>query len=316
MLPDLDALLTADAAAAERFFAGVDPEQLVAAVAATSDADLAALLDREEVRRAAVGGILSRLHEYSLEERRTGLAGVARFDLDHRGEVAERHALAFRDGAMTVRRDVAADAAADVVLRTSVLRFVRLVSGERNAGLDYLAGQLDIEGDAGLALGLGGIFLVPGSKDVAVDPTRLDPVDVARVLGTAPRDHLGRVMRSGFRPVVLGEIFRRMPEFVNQDRARGVSLRVGFRLTGDPTGDVERYVVELADGTATVTRGDAGGPRGSREATVTCEGHDFLLLVTGHLNPVVGVLKGQLKVKGDRGRALKLAAVMDIPQAG
>jgi hypothetical protein len=29
---------------------------------------------------------------------------------------------------------------------------------------------------------------------------------------------------------------------------------------------------------------------------------------------VTGVLKGQLKVKGDKAKALKLASVMDIPQ--
>lgn len=35
-----------------------------------------------------------------------------------------------------------------MVLRTSILRFVRLVSGQHNAGREYLSGRLDIEGDA------------------------------------------------------------------------------------------------------------------------------------------------------------------------
>ncbi len=198
------------------------------------------------------------------------------------------------------------------LLRTSLLRFVRLVSGELNAGLAYLSGKLDIEGEADLALAVGGIFRVPGSGSVAVDPRLLDPVDVATALGEVKGDHLRKVMRSGFRPVVLGEIFRRLPDFVSPERARGVRLCVGFRLTGNPDGEVERYVVEVVDGVATVTEGDPGG---DRDATVSCEGHDFLRLVTGHLSPVVGVLKGQLKVKGDRTKALKLASVMDIPSA-
>jgi putative sterol carrier protein len=48
---------------------------------------------------------------------------------------------------------------------------------------------------------------------------------------------------------------------------------------------------------------------------VTCEGHDFLRLATGHLNPVYGVLRGHLKVKGDQTKALQLSSVLDIPQA-
>ena len=48
---------------------------------------------------------------------------------------------------------------------------------------------------------------------------------------------------------------------------------------------------------------------------MTCEGHDYLRLATGHLNPVTGVLKGQLKVKGDKAKALQLSTVINIPRA-
>ena len=310
---DLTVLRTADAGAAARFFAEVDAEELVAAVAATSDDDLLDLVKRDEVRPAAVTGILSRLHEYAVADRMAGIEGVVRFDLERRGTLLERHALRFTGGTLTALPAIGDDAPADVVLRTSILRFVRLVSGELNAGLAYLSGKLDIEGDADLALAVGGIFRVPGSGSVAVDPRLLDPVDVARALGEVKGDHLRKVMRSGFRPVVLDEIFRRLPDFVNRDKARGVDLCVGFRLAGNPSGEVERYVVDLREGVATVRAGDEGG---ERDATVSCEGHDFLKLVTGHLSPVAGVLKGQLKVKGDKAKALKLASVMDIPTAG
>ena len=310
--PDLEQLRTADPGEAATFFADVDPELLVQAVAAASDADLLALIDRDEIRSAAVAGILSRLHEFSLAERVSRLRGVVRFDLHQHDKVLERHALAFDDGIMEPRLDVD-EVPADVVLRTSVLTFVRLVSGERNAGLEYLAGRLDIEGDAELALGLGGIFRVPGTDAVAVDPTALDPVDVATALKGVKGDHLAKVMHSGFRDVVLGEIFRRLPEFVDEKKSAKVQLRIGFRLTGAPSGEVERYVVEVDRGTATVTPGDQGSDH--RDATVTCEGHDFLRLATGHLSPIAGVLRGQLKVKGDRAKALQLSSVIDIPQS-
>jgi putative sterol carrier protein len=312
-LTDLAVLHDADETRVRRLFAETRPEDLVAAIRATPDDALLALIGRDEVRSAAVEGILARLHEYAVPERLSGLRGVVRFDLVRRGTVLERHGLAFADGSMIPRIGIGAEEPVDVVLTTSLLRFVRLVSGERNAGLEYLAGTLDIDGDADLALGIGGLFRVPGTGEVAVDPTLLDPVEVATVLGTVPPAHLRKVMRSGFRHVVLGEIFRRLPEFVNERKARGVDLTVGFRLLGNPDGDVERYVVRVRDGVATVETGDAGG---ERDATVTCEGHDYVRLATGHLNPVIGVLKGQLKVKGDKGRALQLSSIIDIPSAG
>jgi putative sterol carrier protein len=61
-----------------------------------------------------------------------------------------------------------------------------------------------------------------------------------------------------------------------------------------------------------VSEGDEGDE--DRDATLTCEGHDYLRLATGHLNPVTGVLKGQLKVKGDRAKALQLSSVINIPR--
>jgi len=313
----LDALRTADADAAAAFFSDIDPERLVADVARLSDEELLVLIGRDEVRPAAVAGILGRLHEYAIPERVAALEGVVRFDLERRGTLLERHALAFGDGQMRALPG-GGDRDADVVLTTSVLRFVRLVSGERNAGLEYLSGKLDIDGDADLALEVGGIFRVPGTGQVAVDPRLLDPVDVATALGEVKGDHLKKVMRSGFRPVVLGEIFRRLPDFVNPQKAASLRLCVGFRLTGNPSGEVERYVVTIDRGTATVEagdEGDAGREGAERHATVTCEAHDFLRLATGHLNPVAGVLKGQLKVRGDKAKALQLASVIDIPTA-
>jgi putative sterol carrier protein len=308
---DLSPLRTATPDEAARFFAEVDAEELVAAVAATPDDELTAIVDRDEIRPVAVEGILARLGEYAVPERLAAMAGTVRIDLERRGRVVERHGLTFSGGTIGVLTHVDADHPADVVLRSDALRFVRLVSGGCNAALEYLAGTLHITGSADLALALGGMFRVPGSDDAVVDPAALDPVDVATALTSASRKHLEGVMTSGFRPLVLGEIFRRLPDLVDPAAAGGTSLTVGFRLTGNPSGEVERYVVRLASGVATVEPGDSGGPR---DATVTCQAHDFLRLATGHLNAVTGVLKGQLKVKGDRAKALKLTSVIDIPK--
>jgi putative sterol carrier protein len=326
MGPELRPLLRATAQEAVAFFVDVDPERLVEAVRATSDDELLDLIGRDEIRTAAVEGILSRLHEYAVQERLAAVEGTVRFDLERRGVLLERCSLVFEQGNLKLIPSPSERDPVDVVLRTSVLRLVRLVSGERNAGLEYLSGKLDIEGDAELALALGGVFRVPGSGQVAMDPTALDPVDVARALADVSTDHLRRVMASGFRGVVLGEIFRRLPDFVNPRRARGADLLVGFRLLGHPSGEIERYAVRVRDGVATVSGAGSDEPATAdatadakagerRDATVTCEAHDFLRLATGHLSAITGVLRGQLKVRGDRAKALQLSSIIDIPTA-
>jgi putative sterol carrier protein len=319
MGPELTPLLRATAAEAASFFAGVDPERLVEAVRDTTDDELLDLIGRDEIRSAAIEGILSRLHEYAVEDRIAVIEGSVRFDLERRGVLLERCSLVFRRGNLEFVPDRAESDPVDVVLRTSILRLVRLVSGERNAGLEYLSGKLDIEGDADLALAVGGVFRVPGSGEVAMDPTALDPVDVSAALAGVSTDHLRTVMASGFRGVVLSEIFRRLPDFVNPRKARGADFLIGFRLLGHPSGEIERYAVQVREGVATVTRteaGDADAADGdARDATVTCEAYDFLRLATGHLSAITGVLRGQLKVKGDKAKALQLSSIIDIPHA-
>ena len=77
-VPVLEHLRTASRPEATAFFADVEPEALVAEVRETADDDLLALIAREEVRPAAVEGILARLHEYAVADRLAGLHGIVR----------------------------------------------------------------------------------------------------------------------------------------------------------------------------------------------------------------------------------------------
>jgi putative sterol carrier protein len=120
------------------------------------------------------------------------------------------------------------------------------------------------------------------------------------------------VMEGDFRPIVLEEVFRRFPEFIDTGKAAGLELTVGFRIGGRPDGEVDRYVVHVRDGVCTIETDPPEGQR--RDATITVDGADFLRLALGQLHPVRGVLTGSLKVKGDRAKALALNAVMVPPQ--
>lgn len=264
------------------------------------------------MKEAGLHELLASLASYAVPERLAEVRTVLRVEVTERRREPVAATARIADGMVEVLPGPGGPDP-DVLLRARPDVVAGVVRGELNAGLELLRGTLDIEGDTDHALAVGGMVRLAGTRDTPVDPRALDPVAVAGALGEVRGDHLRKVMRSGFRPVVLGEIFRRLPDFVNPRKAAKVHLVVGFRLTGNPSGEVERYVVTVDHGTARVDPARAG-ETGERHATITCEGHDFLKLATGHLNPVFGVLRGHLKVRGDQARALQLSSVLDIPQ--
>jgi putative sterol carrier protein len=291
------------------FFGDSDAVDLTALIHEATDAELEGLVAADEVREAAVRALLERFAEFADPGRLAGIAGVVCFDLVRSGGPNECHTLRFSGGLVAV---VPGETISDVTIGAGILDFVRMVTGQRNAALLYLADDLRIDGDEMLALAVGTVFRVPGTATVAVDPSALDPVDVATAVARTSGKHLREVMAGGIRDVVLGEVFRRFPEFLVPEKARQVQLSVAFRIGGRRDGEVDRYVVHVDRGECRVETDPAEGSR--RDATISVGGVDFLKLVTGRLNPVKGVLTGALKVKGDRAKALALNAVMDPPR--
>ena len=291
-----------------------DPAGLLEAVRAADDATLVALEHDAERGRAVVEGVTGRIGELAIPAQRARVDGVVRWESP---DPAVAATVRLTDG---VARPGATPSRPDLVVRGSLSQLLRLVAGQLDLAVAFLGGSLELEGDSELALAVAALFAVDGTPPLTgepVDPRDIDPVDVSRALHGVGADHLRAVMTSGFRAVVLDEIFGRMPAHVNGRKAAGARITVGFRLTGRPDGEVDRYVLRLSDGRATVLAredADAIGPE-ARDATVTCEAHDFLRLVTGHLSAITGVLRGQLRVRGDKTAALRLGSAFDIPKA-
>ena len=294
---------------ANGFFATEDAERVVGLVDALTDRELARLVDVPHLRTSAVRHVLGRLGEFALPEPLAEVEGVVEFRVDVPQGPSEVHLLAF-DG-----EGVAAAPAGmqpDVTISLAALDFVRMVSGGRNAALLLLGDRLRVDGDEQLALRVGGVFRVPGRPGVAVDPSAVDPEQAALVLKGVKDRHLDRLMSGGFREVVLDQVFTRLPEFLDAQRAADASLAVAFRIDGRPDGGSDRVTVYVDRGSCRAER-DADG---DRDATLVLGGAQFLKLVTGHLNPVSGVVRGALKVKGDLNAALTLYRIMRIPGRG
>jgi putative sterol carrier protein len=305
---EIEHLATMPASEVSEFFRTADVLEITTVIRDASDEQLGRLIEIDHFRAEGVGAILDRFAEFADAGRLSEIDGVVRFDLARGKKYAERHTARFASGSVTLEPD----AEPDVTITADLVDFVRLVTGQSNAALLYLGARLGIDGHAMLALAVGSVFTIPGSGLAAVDPTVLDPVDVATAVATTSGKHMRSLMEGEFRPIVLEEVFRRFPEFIDTGKAADLELSVGFRIGGRLDGEVDRYVVHVRDGACTIETDPPEGQR--RDATITIDGADFLRLALGQMHPVRGVLTGSLKVKGDRAKALALNAVMVPPQ--
>lgn len=303
-------LLGLDDADRASFFTDTKAVEISRRIGETTDAELKRLVADDGVRRHAVGAMLSRFEEFADHERLAAIDGVVCFDLVRASGLNECHTVRFHGGAVDL---LDGGARPDVTIGAAIVDFVRLVTGQRNAALLYLADRVVLTGDEMLALAVGTVFRVPGTDRAAVDPTALDAMDVASAVASTSREHMGEVMANGFRGIVLGEVFRRFPDFLDPERASRLKLSVGFRIGGPRDTEPDRYVVHIDHGACRIEEGVHEG--GSREATICLDGVDFLRLATGQLNPVRGVLTGTTKVRGDKAKALALNAIMQPPRA-
>ena len=300
-------LAAMSAEAATAYFRDTDVLEITSTVRGASDKELTRLIGLDHVREAAVAAILGRFEEFCDRARLAAVEGVVRFELARRKKPAECHTARFAGGSVVLEPG----AEPDVTVEMEIVDFLRLVTGESNAALLYLGGRLVIRGEEMLALTVGTVFTVPGGG-AAIDPTRLDPVDVATAVASTSAKHMADVMAGGFRAIVLEEVFRRFPDFLDPARSADLELCVGFRIGESNDGEVDRYTVHVQRGVCTV---EADPPEGQRrDATLVLDGVDFLRLVTGQLHPVRGVLTGGLKVRGDRAKALAFNAGMRPPR--
>jgi putative sterol carrier protein len=110
-----------------------------------------------------------------------------------------------------------------------------------------------------------------------------------------------RVVRSSLRPPSAVALFRSMPLTFQRGPAKGWKARFHFELGGE---DAARATVVIDDGALHV----AHELEGEADVHVRCEGRVWLEIVEKRRSPVLAVLTGRLRVRGDRALLSKLAA--------
>jgi len=92
--------------------------------------------------------------------------------------------------------------------------------------------------------------------------------------------------------LTVKDIFERIPDAFQVDKAAGVEVVFQFDISG---GDGGSWYVTVKDGTCEVAEGSAGSPT----TTIKMADDDFVKLITGELNAMSAFTSGKLKVEGD-----------------
>ncbi|MGH2981126.1 MAG: SCP2 sterol-binding domain-containing protein [Solirubrobacterales bacterium] len=305
--------MTSQDDSAELSFAeGADPQQVARMVHELSDQRLAELLV-DEVREAALGEIFRRFPDYVDPERIGDSEGLVEWVIADDG-TSDRFLVRFEDGGCRVGGEPAGEPR--VTLELGAVAFVKLVTGNANPATMYLSGVLGLRGDVLFAIEMGGFLRIPGaegetSADGALDPSGVDATDIALAVRGVDDSVLRERMRGEVRELILDEVIRRFPEYLDGSKATGVDSVIGWKITGREDGEPDRFRVVVRDGVVRAGREIDEEPK----LTIKLDGVDFLKLVTGNLNPVMAFMSGKLKLNGDVAFAARLPGIFRIPSA-
>ena len=102
-------------------------------------------------------------------------------------------------------------------------------------------------------------------------------------------------------PKTVQEFFDALPARFRPDTADGVNAVYQFDLSGEEGG---QYQLHVADRSCRVCDGVHAAPN----VTLSMEGKDCIAILEGRLSGMSALLSGRLKIAGDMGLAMQLAA--------
>jgi putative sterol carrier protein len=150
------------------------------------------------------------------------------------------------------------------------------------------------------------------SPDTPPDLANVDADQLAALAAGATDEQLAEGMSDPqSRQQILDEIFRRMSEHVEPEKAKGSDAVLHFKITDKPGGGEDVYEVVLKDGNCTVSDEASQEPK----VTFTVGPAAFLRLVSGAQPGPVLFMAGKLKIEGDLMFASQVATFFRIPQA-
>jgi putative sterol carrier protein len=142
------------------------------------------------------------------------------------------------------------------------------------------------------------------------DPASMDRLEFARLVKRSTAADLQRLLAGERRSVILDGIVFAMPEVFRADVAGRLRAVVHWVVGGRADGGSDVYELVIADGACTVSP----RPESKPQLTLTVSAVDFLRMTTGNTHPVMLVMSGRLKTKGELGLTAKFPTLFATPQ--
>src|SRR5271165_6140423 len=102
------------------------------------------------------------------------------------------------------------------------------------------------------------------------------------------------------------EVFENICSRFKADKAVGESALFKFDLSGDNGG---QYWAKITNGSCSAGEGE---PPAKPDITVISSAENFVKLVNGEMNPMMGMMQGKFKVDGNMSLALKMVSWFDL----
>ena len=134
------------------------------------------------------------------------------------------------------------------------------------------------------------------------------PEDFARIVRDATPEQLETGVRAS-RELILPEVFRQMPDFLDTAKAADVEAVVEWRIEGAEGAGHDAWQLSLNGGRATVQRGTPAEP----DVVFAIGAVDFLRLVAGAEEGPLLFLHGRLRVEGDLVLAARMPLLFRLP---
>jgi putative sterol carrier protein len=254
------------------------------------------------VRQVLVDEIIRRFPEHIDTSAAKGVSGVIAWQLAGFGDELDTFALIIEDGIVWTSRRVPRKR--DVTVRLGVISFLKLATGHGDPSAMALAGDLELEGDAELALKLLHFVQIPTEGGPVKLPaaSTIDMPELVGLIRRLPERQLRERLRGPVGKVLLDEVFRRMPDYVDADRAAGICALVVWQFTGPDGAVTHEYRTLFHQGRCEL----GAGAGAERRAVIRTDPVVFFKLVGGTAKPISSWLTGKISVRGDRLFAARL----------
>jgi putative sterol carrier protein len=148
----------------------------------------------------------------------------------------------------------------------------------------------------------------------ALNTSAVDPAEFAKLIAGASDEVIAEIVNGPQRNQVLDEIFGRMAEHVEPEKARGTDAVVHFKILDRPEelgGGYDHYEVVFEDGACIAS----DHPEREAKVTIKVGAVDFLKLAANKASGPTLFMTGKLKLEGDVMLATRLTSFFRIPSA-